>query len=104
MGDYNSNYEFFGCKKYNKEGDILFIILEQLNLIVSNDGTPTHYTNTSSNILDLCIVSRSIATKLDTCTVGLDVGSGHMPVHLLINSSKIVRQNQRETLQHEKTD
>ena len=27
-----------------------------------------------------------------------------MPVHLLINSSKIVRQNQRETLQHEKTD
>ena len=27
-----------------------------------------------------------------------------MPVHLVINSSKIVRQNQRETLQHEKTD
>ena len=27
-----------------------------------------------------------------------------MPVHLVINSSKIVRQYQRETLQHEKTD
>ena len=61
MGDYNSKHDFFGCKKYNKEGDILFNILEELNLIVTNDGTPTHYTNTSSNILDLCIVSRSIA-------------------------------------------
>ena len=27
MGDYNSKYDFFWCKKYNKEGDILFIIL-----------------------------------------------------------------------------
>ena len=104
MGDYNSKHELFGCKKYNKEGDILFNILEELNLIVSNDGTSTHYTNTSSDILDLCIVSRSIATKVDTCTVGLDVGSDHMPVHLVINSAKIVRQNKRETLQHEKTD
>ena len=104
MGDYNSKHEFFGCKKYNKEGDILFNILEELNLIVSNDGTKTHYTNTSSDILDLCNVSRSIATKVDTCTVGLDVGSDHMPVHLVINSAKIVRQNKRETLQHEKTD
>ena len=103
MGDYNTKHEFFGCKKYNK-GDILFNILEELNLIVTNDGTPTHYTNTSSDILDLCIVSRSIATKVDTCTVGLDVGSDHMPVHLVINSSKIARQNQRETLNHEKTD
>ena len=103
MGDYNSKHEFFGCKKYNK-GDNLFNILEELNLIVTNDGTPTHYTNTSSDILDLCIVSRSIATKVDTCTVGLDVGSDHMSVHLVINSSKIARQNQRETLNHEKTD
>ena len=101
MGDYNSK---LNCKKYNKEGDILFDILEELNLVVSNDGTPTHYTSISSDILDLCIVSRSIATKVDTCTVGLDVGSDHMPVHLVINSSKNVRQNKRETLQHEKTE
>ena len=86
MGDYNSKHEFSGCKIYNKEGDILFNILEELNLIVSNDGTPTHYTNTSSDILDTCIVRRSIATKVDTCTVGLDLGSDHMPVHLEINS------------------
>ena len=97
MGDYNSKHEFFGCKKYNKVGDILFNILEELNLLVTNDGAPTHYTNTSSDILDLCIDSRSIATMVDTCTVGLNV-------HLVINSSKIVRQNQRETLHHEKTD
>ena len=103
MGDYNSKHNFFGCKQYKKEGDILCNILEELKLIVTNDGTPTHYTNTSSDILDLCIVSRSIATKLDTCTIGINVGSDHMPVHLVINSSKIVRQNQRENLHHEKT-
>ena len=31
MGDYNSKHEFCGCIKYNKEGDILFNILEELN-------------------------------------------------------------------------
>ena len=37
--------------------------------------------------------------KVDTCTVGLDVGSDHKP-----QASKIARQNQRETLHHEKTE
>ena len=97
---------FFGCKKYNKEGDILFNILEELNLIVSNYGTPTHYTNTSSDILGLCIVSRSIATKVDrpTCTVGLDVGSDHIYACSLGNKFDKNCENQRETLQYEKTD
>ena len=84
------NTNFLVVNNTKKEGDILFNILEELNLIVTNDGTPTHYTNTSSAILDLRIVSRSIATKLDTCTICLNVGSDHMPVHLVINSSKIV--------------
>ena len=103
MGDYNSKHDFFGCKNTIKKG-IYYLILEELNLIVTNVGTPTHYTNTSSDILELCIVSRSIATKVDRCTVGLDVGSDPMPAHLVINSSKIARQNQRETLHHKKTD
>ena len=70
-----------------------FILNKYPDSIFMGDYNSTHYTNTSSDILDLCIVSRSIATEVDTCRVGLDVGSDHMPVHLVINSSKIVRQN-----------
>ena len=64
MGDYNSKHVVFGCKKYKKEGDFLYNILEKLNLIVSNDGTSTHYTNNSSDVTYLCIDSRTIATRV----------------------------------------
>ena len=42
MGDYNCKHVFFGCKKANKEGDILFDILEELELLITNYDTPTH--------------------------------------------------------------
>ena len=90
MGDYNSKHEYFKCRKSNKEGDYLFNIVEELNLLVMNDDSPTFYKNTiaAGDILDLAIVSRSMATRVATCEIGLDVGSDHLPVHLTINSSK----------------
>ena len=45
-----------------------------------------------------------MATRVPTCEIGLDVGSDHLPVHLTINSSKIIRQNKKDIIQHEKTD
>ena len=105
-GDFNSKHEYFKCRKSNKEGDYLFNIVEELNLLVMNDASPTFYKNTTApgDILDLAIMSRSMATRVATCEIGLGVGSDHLPVHLTINSSKIIRQNRKEILQHEKTD
>ena len=78
MGDYNSEHEYFECIKSNKEGDYLFNVVEELNLLVMNDDSPTFYKNITApgDILDLAIVSRSMATRVATCEIGLDVGSG----------------------------
>ena len=61
-------------------------------------------TTASGDILDLAIVSRSMTTRVATCEIGLDVGSDHLPVHLTINSSKIIRQNKKEKLKQGRTD
>ena len=66
MGDYNCKHIFFGCKKANKEGDILFDILEELELLITNDDTPTHRPGTNiGDLLDLAIVSRQMAPRIE---------------------------------------
>ena len=105
MGDFNSKHAFFGCKKANKEGDILFDIIEELDLYITNDDTPTHRPGTTvGDLLDLAIVSREMAPKIESCDVGLDIGSDHLPVHLMLSSPEIQKQNQKLILQYEKTD
>ena len=100
MGDYNCKHIFFGCKKANKEGDILFDILEELELSITNDDTPTHRPGTNiGDLLNLAIVSRQMAPR-----IGQDIGSDHLPVHLTLTSPEIQKQNQKEILQYEKTD
>ena len=61
MGNYNSKHEYFKCRKSNKEGDNLYNIVDELNLLVMNDDSPTFYKYTTApgDILDLAIVSRS---------------------------------------------
>ena len=105
MGDFNCKHAYFGCKKANKEGDILFNIIEELDLYITNDDTPTHRPNTTiGDLLDLAIVSREMAPKIESCDVGLDIGSDHLPVHLMLSSPEIQKQTQRQILQYEKTD
>ena len=105
MGDYNCKHVFFGCKKANKEGDILFDILEELELLITNDDTPTHRPGTNiGDLLDLAIVSRQMAPRIESCEIGQDIGSDHLPVHLTLTSPEIQKQNQKEILQYEKTD
>ena len=107
MGDYYCKHVFFGCKKANKEGDILFDILEELELLITNDDTPTHIPGTNiEDLLDLAIVSRQMAPKIESCDIRQDIGSDHLPVHLTLTSPEIhkQKQNQKEILQYEKTD
>ena len=45
-----------------------------------------------------------MASRIQTCDVGDDIGSDHLPVHLILASPQIQKQFQREILQYEKTD
>ena len=56
------------------------------------------------DFLDLAIVSRQMAPRIESCEIGQDIGSDHLPVHLTLTSPEIQKQNQKEILQYEKTD
>ena len=90
----------------NTNGDILFNIIEELDLLITNDSTATYRPGTSSggDLLDLALVSRQMASRIQSCDVGDDIGSDHLPVHLTLASPQIQKQFQREILQYEKTD
>ena len=90
----------------SKNGDILFNIIEELDLLITNDSTVTYRPGTSSggDLLDLALVSRQMASRIQSCDVGDDIGSDHLPVHLTLPSPQIQKQFQREILQYEKTD
>ena len=45
-----------------------------------------------------------MASRIQSCDVGDDIGSNHLPVHLTLASPQIQKQFQREILQYEKTD
>ena len=106
IGDFNCKHTFFGCKVGNTNGDILFNIIEELDLLITNDSTVTYRPGTSSggDLLDLALVSRQMASRIQSCDVGDDIGSDHLPVHLTLASPQIQKQFQREILQYEKTD
>ena len=106
IGDFNCKHTFFGCKVGNTNGDILFNIIEELDLLITNDSTATYRPGTSSggDLLDLALVSRQMASRIQSCDVGDDIGSDHLPVHLTLASPQIQKQFQREILQYEKTD
>ena len=56
------------------------------------------------DFLDLAIVSRQMAPRIESCEIGQAIGSDHLPVHLTLTSPEIQKQNQKEILQYEKTD
>ena len=101
MGDFNCKHTFFGCKVGNTNGDILFNTIEELDLLITNDSTVTYRPGTSSggNLLDLALVSRQMASRIQSCDVGDDIGSDHLPVHLTLAFA-----SQKEIQQYEKTD
>ena len=54
--------------------------------------------------IDLALVSRHMASRIQSCDVGDDIGSDHLPVHLTLASPQIQKQFLREILKYEKTD
>ena len=107
MEDFNCKHTFFGCKVGNAYGDILFNIIEELDLLITlitNDSTVTYRPGTSSggDLLDLALVSRQMASQIQSCDVGDNIGSDRLPVHLVLASPQIQKHFRREILQYEK--
>ena len=64
--------------------------------LITNDDTPTHRPGTNiGDLLDLAIVSRQMAPRIESCEIGQDIGSDHLTVHLTLTSPEIQKQNQK---------
>ena len=80
-GDANAHHTSWGCKHNNKRGIDLLHVVNESDVVLVNDGTPTTTNNTT---IDLCLVSSNIAHKttvevldlLSDVHYGLDISIG----------------------------
>ena len=89
MGDCNARHYYWGDSSCNKNGDML---VENISIddIIVNDGEETFLASNGSSVIDLCIVTGSLAKKLDfqlttDTETELFTGApqrGHVPVFL----------------------
>lgn len=81
MGDFNSQHYLWGSNFCNRNGNIIANCCETKNIIVLNDGSSTRLNRPNQNrsILDLTLVTQSIASKCEWFRME-DVGhSDHYP-------------------------
>ena len=77
MGDLNAQNKFWHCKKDNQYGLHLETIINDKNIKVINNKTPT-YTRGKS-IIDLTLLSSDLANNPCTFKVLPDIISDHQP-------------------------
>lgn len=87
MGDFNAHNIAFGCHSDNNRGRCLFNIIDDFDLCILNDGSPTTvpYPNRQASAIDLAFVSSSIAHLCNWYVHDDPMGSYHLPTLLEIN-------------------
>ena len=102
VGDLNCKHMAFGSTKTDVFGVKLNDILTNKNLVALNDGSPTRISPINGNVevLDYAIASPDLLAKITEFSVGDDLASDHLPLHITINAtdteinkSKIYRHN-----------
>ena len=65
-GDFNAAHEVWGSKKSKYRGGLMLEWAVDNDLLVLNDGSPTHYHNTTGSFtaIDVSFASNSLASKL----------------------------------------
>ena len=84
VGDLNARSEDLGCGSSNTNGTVLSSFVEASGSVVLNDpSVPTFHHNSYgfSDCLDWALASPAAAASL-SCSLGLDVGSDHLPLVL----------------------
>lgn len=83
-GDLNAKHLEFGCTNNNANGQILYNIIDEHELVLLNNGEHTHnrfQKKGGSDILDLFICSRNLADKVSNFYVEEDnMTSDHFPI------------------------
>ena len=90
LGDLNSKSPLWGSPASDFNGKILENVIEEKNLIILNDGTGTHRTNTGNpSHIDLTIVTPSLANNSSWEVLNDPLGSDHFPILTTLNAKPI---------------
>lgn len=94
MGDFNAHVAYFNEElarsvRPNRMGKIVTQFLEQRDLVLMNDAEPTYRSprGNAEGVLDLCIVSSTLALLSESKTADESYGSDHLLV--LLNFSLV---------------
>lgn len=86
MRDLNAHHSLWHDPRNDNAGVALAQAISDYNLVVLNDGVPTHLalpTQTPS-IIDLSLVSPDLAILAQASTMGNAHGSDHFPIEIII--------------------
>ena len=85
-GDFNSHNPIWGSQRTNTNGRRVEKIINEYNLVILNDGSPTHFdiNNGTLSCIDLTITSPSIASKSQWSVHHSTLGSDHYPIQTIL--------------------
>lgn len=96
VGDLNAKHQFFGNKTTNNSGDELFNLIEDQDLILHNDNSPTFFRHNYSEMLDMIISTPNTYKQSWPLVIGPDVGTNHQPVILNIDTTTNPKYDQNQ--------
>jgi len=87
-GDFNAHHGMWGSSQNNTNGRVLVSLLDNHDHVTLNSSSLTHFSLTSHrlwSLLDLTIVSNSIASNCSTKITNNFLGSDHSIIHTTVN-------------------
>lgn len=102
VGDFNAKNELWYCKSMNQRGIQLEELIQQNNLCIHNDITPTFMR--SNNILDLLVSTSDISNKIKNFNTNNDIQSDHAMItaEILIGTTLKDRNFNKQVINWEK--
>ncbi|KYQ58108.1 hypothetical protein ALC60_02915 [Trachymyrmex zeteki] len=93
LGDFNAHHPVWGCKRHSLASGRLLAAVEEIDLIILNEGTPTllHPSPNAVSVIDLVIASPQLAPLCDVSVQSDTHGSDHYPVITALGARACLR-------------
>ena len=103
LGDFNTHHTMWGCYYCDRFSPSLVDMIDDVDLCILNDGSPTRRVNPNQNprtAVDLSLSSPSLASQLSWSVLPSTHGSDHFPILLSLNNTHSPTFNPYSTLKY----
>ena len=85
LGDFNAHSQRWGCNSTNGKGRTIEQLIDQTNLVMLNNGAPTHPNRIHDSVIDLSICTANISHHFEWNTAPSVLDSDHYPIAITTN-------------------